>query len=452
MPKPTHPRSPGGFALDLLAAPFAPVFAIKRSWRTMRLLPAYGVHLAGIVAAVCATVLIDLARYGRSYFLQDLAYELESLFAADPDRLLIALAGFILFVLLFESAYLVTAWVLMPWGASPEPWRRSMNRGLVRLLQLTPFHALSMVALIFVMEWIDDHRGYRYYNYSSNRRDLFSYEFAMLLQAVGLLLYLASQLIVTLWAIAVHRDRPHWAAHSPWPAVCEGCGYQLVGMTTGRDCPECGKPVEHSLDSRRLREDTRSTFVKMFCATLRPYAFGQTLALYRPDKGYRRALWCGAGLLSATPILGFAGLFAILAIGLGEFDLTIAQAVEDYGQAAFVYIAVLGYTVVGSILLGLLGATLWGAYARLIRKRNALYPAAQGFAYQSGFFAFWALGYYPLIAIMFLIFDLMWSYNAPTPVWVNFLPLVFPAYTLAMMGMGLTLQGRLLAGARHGNG
>ncbi len=32
---------------------------------------------------------------------------------------------------------------------------------------------------------------------------------------------------------------------------CSGCGYNLTGAVIGRQCPECGVPVEHALRSRR---------------------------------------------------------------------------------------------------------------------------------------------------------------------------------------------------------
>ena len=160
-----------------------------------------------------------------------------------------------------------------------------------------------------------------------------------------------------------------------------------------------------------------------------------------------------AGVRTALIInVGMATLAAIGSIYQSEIAFGLDDFIDSYGMISLGYVAILGYTLVGSLAFGLLGATLWGAYARLSRKRNALYPAGQCFAYQSGLFTLWVLGYYPLLAIVFIVFDRMWNYNAPTPVWVGFLPFIFPAYTLLMMAVGFTLQGRLLAGARHGNG
>lgn len=445
--KAAQPPPPGSFAVDLLAAPILPVFAIKRGWRTMRLLPAYGVHLLGLALAMVVYAILDVILYGNTYFIEDLLDELGYIFfSGNSDHLIIGFAGLVLTALLFESAYLVIAWVLMPWGASPESWRRSMNRGLIRLLQLTPFHALSLVALIIVMQWIDEHRTYNYsYSRSTYGSGWIGYEAAQLLQAVCVLTYLASQVIVTLWAMAVHHERPHWAAHSPWPAVCEGCGYQLVGMSAGQTCPECGAPVEHSFKSPRAQDDKRGLFDKMLQATCRPYTFGKTIPLYRPSTGHRGALWVGTCMLLATPVIG-------LIIDQGEIVFDLDDLTSDYGSISTAYVITAAFTVIGSLAAGLLGATLWGVYARLFRRRNALYPAAQAFAYQSGFFSLWALGYYQLMALVIIAIEHMWSGQGATPAWFGFLPLVFPAYTLAMMVFGFTLQGRLLAGARYGNG
>lgn len=40
-------------------------------------------------------------------------------------------------------------------------------------------------------------------------------------------------------------------ARDEFTLLCEGCGYVLEGLPVERNCPECGRPIAHSLPARR---------------------------------------------------------------------------------------------------------------------------------------------------------------------------------------------------------
>lgn len=449
-------QAPVRHVFNLLLALVAPVAVIRRGWRTMGLGYAFAIHVFGVVLWFVLFSIFEVFRnisYGwyDSFLITDV---LDEVATAQPDEALLMLLGMALFAVMVESGFFALAWVVMPWGASPEPWRRSMNRGLIRLYQLTPFLAVSMVAAITCGFLIDQAGGY--YDYRSDSyRDGISWELQALLSSMTWTVYFLSQLGALLWAVMVHTDRPGWAASCPWPAECEGCGYPLMGMDMSHDpsCPECGKPVSESVHSPRCRPDHRSLGEKMLKATFRPISFGQTLPLYRPTTGHRKALAVGAALLVCTAPLGMTLVWIIVGIVTGELedDIFEPDSVIMFTSGIFTLSAV---TVCVSVLAGLFGATVWGAYARVFRGRYALYPAAQGFAYQSGFFVLWAMGGYVVIGTVISIFESYdyGRYYGSRPLWVELLPFVIPLYFVVMAGVGFTLQGLLLRGARHGNG
>lgn len=449
-----HPAQP---LIDLALSMVVPIRVIKRGWRTMGVGFAYLVHLYGILVGFIGISLVDAVFSGYP-FIQDMFEEAGRM---EPDEALIFFASFFVTALLFESGFVVLAWIVMPWGASPEPWRRSMNRGLIRLLQLTPFFAISLVVLVLAMYFIDENTSYSYTRYrhgSVQSGGFIERDFGQFLQAVCWLVYVPSQLIVLLWAASVHTATPTWAAATPWPASCEGCGYPLVMLQRGGSCPECGTDIEASIDTPRNRPDHRSVLQRMAAATLRPYSFGKSIPLYRPDPGYRTAACVGIGLLAATAPIGMVILFTVTTIAGREFNLQLEDLVDNYDQFAAMLTVTTCITLVVGTLIGLLSAAALGTYARMVQGRYALYAAAQAFAYQSAYLAFWALGTYPLIAINLIGWDRYYQstnfqhgYYAP-PVWLQLLPFVFPLYFLAMATTGYILQARLMSGAKHGNG
>lgn len=455
LPKPGHhPAQP---LINLALSMVVPVFVIKRGWRTMGVGLAYLVHLFGLAVAFIGISIVD-AIFSGYPFIQDMFEELGRM---EPEEALIVFASFFVSAITLEAGFIVLAWLLMPWGASHEPWRRSMNRGLIRLLQLTPFFAASLVVLVLAVYFIEENRTYSYYrSYGSSASNTgwFSYDFAQFLTALCWLIYIPSQLIVMLWAASVHHTAPNWAASSPWPAQCEGCGYPLVMLQRGGSCPECGLAVEDSFDTPRNQPDRRNVFARMFAATFRPYAFGKTIPIHRYDPGHRNAAWVGLGLLAATVPLGLMIIATAGALFMSEFNLDWEDLFSDYDDFAMVFTVLMCTTLVIGILLGLLSTTFLGSFTRMVLGRYALYPAAQALGYQSGFLAFWALGTYPLVAVTMIAWDNYYSSHAyqntwaPPPIWLQFIPFVFPLYYLSMAVLGLILQARLMSGAKYGNG
>ena len=437
--------SPAQPLINLALSLIAPIYVIKCGWRTMGLRAAFFVHLFGIGVGFLGISIV-------SWFFTDqllFANAIEDIRHADSTQLAGIFASLAFTEIVFEMAVLVLAWVLMPWGASPEPWRDSMNRGLIRLWQLTPFMAVCLTGLVFSM-YLLDHLSVSYFTLYPDRHPTWlSWEMGQFLRALCWLIYFPSQLLVMFWAVSVHRAAPTWPAAVPWPAHCGECGYPLVMLGRGASCPECGTSATDSLDSPRNRPDPRGVLVRMFQATTRPYAFGRSIPLYRHDPGYRKALWMGTAMLVATVPIGMLFMATTFFIYYGDWEL----AFQDYGEVTIMFTVLTCLTLGFGLLLGLAGAAIWGAHARAAHGRYALYPAAQAFAYQSGFLSIWALGFYSLMLIVAFIVNRMDRVNHSSSLsWIDVLPLVFPAYFLLMLAIGFILQGRFLRGARFGNG
>ncbi len=458
MHRPPHPHRPGRHPaqplIDLALSMVVPLWVIKRGWRTMGVGMAYLVHLFGLVVAFVGLSIVDAVFSGYP-FIQDMFEELGRM---EPDEALIVFASLFVTALTFESGMIVLAWLLMPWGASHEPWRRSMNRGLVRLLQLTPFFAASLIVLVLAIHLIDEAGG-GYYSYRSGSYGSagISYEMEQALMALCWFIYIPSQLIVMVCGASVHHDAPHWAASSPWPAQCEGCGYPLVMLQRGGSCPECGLAVEDSFDTSRNQPDRRGVLARMFFASFRPYTFGKSIPIHRYDPGYRKAAWVGLGLLAATVPVGILFLVTVGYLFMPDFSFDWEDLAHDYDEIVMMFTAVMGITLVSGLLLGFFSTTFLGSFTRLALRRYALYPAAQALGYQSGFLAFWALGTYPLLAVNMIAWS-HYSHQAfqhtwtPPPIWLQLLPMIFPLYYLSMAVLGLVLQARLMSGAKYGNG
>lgn len=451
--RPQTATTPSPFDNRLLAGVLSvilPIRSIKRAWRRDKLWHAYVIHLFGVVAGLLGLAILD-ATFNRGRSLDDFSYIFGGM---RGEELFLTIFSLLLTAGMFEAGVMVLAWILMPWGAAPEPWRRSMRRSLTRLLQLTPYFAFSLVLLVLCLVMIDDARPpYRYDSdpgLTSLSREMYDF-----FEGLCILIYGLSQIIVTLWAIPIHEDHPHWAGYCPWPAECEGCGYALMDITPGRGCPECGCAIEDTVNSPRSRDDPRSVLSKMFQATFFPYKFGKTIPLYRPTTDYRKALrntfLC---LLLTVPVGMIVGVLMYAVYDTQSIEFLWEDLFEDYGDLMIGYAFITSMTVFAAMGLGLLSATLWGAYARLFHKRNALYPAAQAFAYQSGFLVLWVLGFYPLAASVGMVMEYAYrhhGYGYSTALY-QFMPMIFPAYFFLMAIICFTLHGRLLRGARHGNG
>ncbi|MEM1354273.1 MAG: hypothetical protein AAGH88_05250 [Planctomycetota bacterium] len=434
-PQETAPFAP-------LLAPISPVLVIGRWWREMGLHWAYGVHLYGLMLAwIGLEIVHSTSSPYRTPITGELLRELQY---AGNDWPLV-LGGLIVFVLAIEFGFILLAWLLMPLGASPEPWGRSMGRGLVRVYQLTPFHAVSLVVFVFTVQWIDG--SYR----------TLGFDLQTVLFALSWLVYAWSQVVVTGWAMITHYDRPTWAASCPWPAECEGCGYPLMGVRELSACPECGLDTQVSLKSRRNAPDRRGMLTQMLLAIFSPHAFGRRTTLRRPVKRHLVALAVGSGLMLLAVLAGFFLIAVVLSIREGEWLVGLEDLMRDWDEVLFGISLAWTISCVGVLALSLLCTGVHGLLARLIHKRNILYPAAQALAYQLGYFAgATALGY-PIAVLAIVIYEdysfrrYYYGGYAPPP-WIDLLPFTIPAYGLMVLIGYFLLQWRFLRGCRFGNG
>lgn len=157
--------------------------------------------------------------------------------------------------------------------------------------------------------------------------------------------------------------------------ACEGCGYDLAGLGIGASCPECGRPIDRSLPSRRTGTPFQNS------RTARAWLATATAVLRRPRSAFDTAR-IDSGPLDA--LLSVNLTLAALLVGLA------AWAPAPYALAD----------------------PAWIAAGELIRRPNAWTLLAGPVAWA----ALWGLTYVETVGVRFIGRRRGWRVT-PTVAW-----------------------------------
>jgi hypothetical protein len=408
---------------------------------------AWGVHAAGFVGVI--GVLVLLAGY-KSSGVHPTPGEVLSRSAQvvrdvwDRSDRPAAWAGLIAGILLVEAWVCLTAAAVMSWCARDERFRASLRRALRRLLLLTPHAAVVVAVAGTALVWVSrsqwsSHRGVRIIEYS------------LPLMA----LVIAAGCSWSLWVLLkVMGCRPA-SALCRWPARCEGCGYQLAGLTHRQACPECGWELSKTLDgsSRSGVEAVRgfADWLRLtYQAVRRPTAFGKRMHVLSQDTGHRRCLAISLVLVAMTVPAAVAGAVVLDRMLSGYMDL-LGRGVGEAVLAGTVLGTMMVATTAGAAL-GIAGLT--GMVVGWHHGRNLMPAAIRAACYQSGFAVFWSLVFWCNMAVFVVVMKL------------NMLPPIAARYNIAseklvfgwhyaVLGLGLLIYGTLIEratkAAKHAN-
>ncbi len=439
-----------GVGLACLTCLVRPVRAV-RSADHLPLGKAWAVHLAG--AGLTAGVILVLVGWS----------EVDG--RGTPARVVHSVAGLLaklaeafthpgawafglLCLLLIESAWSVSALVGMSWSARDEPWRQSYRRSLRRLYLLTP-HLATLVALAGgAGVWV---------NRVSRYQPRLAYEFGYVFVALGYAAVVLWSLGVVLVALGVRRP----PASCRWPARCMDCGYELAGVASGRDCPECGLAVSRSLASDgRPGVPTPGGLLGWLrvsrLALRRPTELGRRMHVLSPELGPGRCLaWSiGALMFASPPAMGVI----YLVVETLERTATGTGGARDWGEALFVSSVVgswMGLATSGTLVLSaLLGAGIVGLVEGWAHGRHLMPAAIRAACYQSGLAVAWALVFWCNLTLMMVLetLDLL----APSPTRHSLGPeelgmLWLGSVVLTGIGIYVALIGRATRAARFAN-
>jgi len=321
----------------------------------------------------------------------------------------------------------------MSWCARDEKFRASLHRALRRLFLMTP-HAAAVVAVVGVAlisvtrsQWLN-HRGVQISHYG--------YLLGVLIIAAGC--------FWSLWLLLKALGCRPAPAVCRWPARCEGCGYQLAGLSLCGDCPECGRALVKTLQ-RSSRPGI--TAVKglsdwlglSYQAVRRPTAFGRKMHVMSHDTGHRQCLAINLALVAATAPVAMAGALILDQALSGSMDILN----QGWAQAVIAG-TVLGTMMVGTTAGAALGiAGLTGIIEGWRHGRNLMPAAIRAACYQSGFAVVWALVFWCNMAVFVLVMEL----NLLPPIAVKYHiateQLVF-GWHYAVLGLGLLIYGTLI--------
>jgi len=410
------------------------------------------VHVLGWALLLIGVWLIDMSLLDYE-IVDDLAWEF------DHDARNASLLFGIWFVII-EAGFVLFAWMTACWGAGVEPFKASMERSLSRWYQLTPWLALIvlgvMMSLIYIekveMWYYDNYHWGRYGDYYDDHNEpmwLLQGDRLRTLIMIGRFSTLGIANLIGLWwilaTVFVHRNNPTWFASCRWPAVCEGCGYALAGLTDEQGCPECGKKVGDSKPGPRWHERQRSLRL-LIRGLFRPSTVGTAMPTRRPRKEPARVLvW---GLLFTV----LAGPIMMLLIDLGQRIDGYAE-VDDFGEALEFYFA--GGFMAGTYaaLLGgllLLGAgSLVGTIIRLFGKRNIMPGAMSAACYSAGLLPLWVLATGVQMLILIPLAEYLYDTNRSSL--VDFFPfLIFAMHGLILIYVVLHVA-RISKASRYAN-
>lgn len=411
----------------------APWSAIRQAWATKSVRASLLYHVLGLVMFFVGMTIVDAALwYGD---LSDLSY------IGPIDLLFLAV-----WLIVIELCYLLAALATSSWGASHVGFGENYRRSLSRWYQITPFHAAWTLGLFIAIEISDEIRrssyGYDYGSFGYDIRELFFTALTLMIFIV----YAGVGGWFTLRALAVPRDNAAFSPKCRWPALCESCGYALVGMTRDQTCPECGRPVETSLNPPR-EVASRSIFASMRLALLNPTALGETCLTQTRVASSGKALAITAfTLLLSGPI----GLTYIMLVGMvfeeGFYIADIYEAIEIFilgGMSLGLSAGTVGVTIV------LATGSFVGLLNRLFGKRDVLANASQAACLASGYVVFMALLMYGFIGIIAINIDRLFNqfgYGV-----LALLPLVFVGVCLLITLPYCVIVSRIVRSTRYAN-
>jgi hypothetical protein len=381
-----------------------PMRAASEPMRRFSVRQSFLVHLLGLLLFIFGLGLFD-----QVFSEGDLRQDIVNSVLID---FVMALVYLVLFFVPIQLTFLVFAWLTTCWGAGVEPYGQSFKRSLSRWYQVTPWLAMIFLGLLLAhtaveatRDWYRDTYDYArfgdYYEKNTQPMQLISPDRFYLLVDMGWYTAVGIANLLALWwvlgTVMVHRCKPAWPASCRWPAVCEGCGYALAGMTTEQTCPECGKKVSESTHADRDTRDTPSQRL-LWRGLFRPSAIGASMATRRPTKmPLRVLLWGLLFTVLAGPVMNvmeFIGKWIREHIH-ADYSYGLFDEYADFGDI-LEKILIHGLTFgifaafMGSLLL--LGAgTLVGTIVRVMGKRNIMPAACSAACYSAALLPAWVL-------------------------------------------------------------
>lgn len=411
-----------------------PWVAFRRTWQTLNVRQSLLIHFLGILLFFFGMIILDAVLWygditdGLSYI--------------DAIVMLFILVWF----LLIQLCYMFTALLTSCWGSNIEPFRASFRRSLARWYQLTPFHSAWTLAFILGINVVNEMRwDYWDYDYGSMSYAFWDFLFSAMILSV-FFFYSGIGGWFTLRALAVPGSNAVFHPKSRWPALCETCGYALVGLSQEQTCPECGRSVHSSLNTPR-GNTKHTTLAMMRMALLNPKALGEILVTRTRTGSPAKALIITALSLLA---LGPLGVMYMASIGMITEGQMFLSNIFEFLQLFLVggLGAGLGSMVIGITIVLAVGSTI-GLIDRIFAKRNTLPTACYAACYASGYVLFISLLMYGFTGVIVFfaerIADQMGYYM------LEFIPLVWIALVLILTLPYFVIVGRILRGARYAN-
>lgn len=424
--------------VGLLVSLVMPWRACRQAWAKAGVYHSLLYHFAGLLIFFIGLIIVDTL-----FWSGDIVGSLDSI---GPGELPLVVLVFLIWLFMIELGYMVTALWTSSWGAGPGRFSHGVGQSLSRWYQLTPFHAVWTLAFIVAIEIIDRTQWNHSYDYGTLSYQLRELFYGGMIIFV-FLLYCGVGGWFTLRALAVPRSSAVYRLKSRWPALCETCGYAIVGLTGEQTCPECGRPAETSLNTPRGTQQ-HTTIAMMRMALFNPARLGDILRLHTRTTGYAKALAITALALLLTGPIGVGYVFVTSQVIFndywldGVFELLQVLLIGGLGAG-------LGAAVVGVTLALGVGSTV-ALVDRMFGKRNLLPAACQAACYASGYLVFLAMLMYGFTAVIALLieryFDQMGYY------WIfELIPLFFMLICLLLTLPYLVIVGRIVRNMRYAN-
>jgi hypothetical protein len=429
---PMHPLT--GLAVSLIM----PWRACRQAWAQAGVYQSLLYHAAGMVIFFIGLIIIDtILWYGD--FIDSFTY-------MGPGELPLVFLFFAIWLIMLELFYLLTALLTSCWGAGPERFSHGVGRSLSRWYQLTPFHAVWSLVLIVAIDTIEGMQN-SYWNYGYGADYAFWNFIYMGAYLISFLIFGGIVGWFTLRALAVPRSGDVYRPKSRWPALCETCGYNIVGLTGEQTCPECGRPAETSLNTPRgTQQHTTLTMMRM--ALFNPAALGDILRVHTRTSGYAKALAITAITLLLTGPLGVFYIFMVSQIFIDDMWM---DGVFDFLQLFLIGGLFTGLgAMAGGVTLALVAGSVVALVDRMFGKRNLLPACCQAACYASGYLLFLVTLMYGLTAVIVLLIDRL--FNQMGFYWIfEMIPLALIAVCLLLTLPYLVIVGRIVRNTRYAN-